>query len=59
MSGDDDLEREFPCWHWWRGVSGLYYARRVKSSPPIVFRAENMDDLRDQVQAYLVARAQR
>jgi hypothetical protein len=47
------------CWHWWRGVSGLYYARRVKSSPPIVFRAENMDDLRDQVRAYLVARAQR
>ena len=59
MSGDDDLEREFPCWHWWRGVSGLYYVRRVKSSPPIVLRAESKDELVGKVRVYLAERAQR
>jgi hypothetical protein len=53
MGGDDDLEREFPGWHWWRGVSGLYYVRRVRSSPPIVLRAETLDELREQVRDYL------
>jgi hypothetical protein len=53
MRGDDDLECEFPAWHWWRGVSGLYYARRVKSSPPVVLRAETLDELREQVRDYL------
>ena len=43
-----------PCgWHFWRGVSGLYYARRIRCSPPIVFRAETMDNLREQVRQYL------
>ena len=55
----DDLETEFPCWHWWRGVSGIFYVRRVKSSPPVVLRAESLDDLRTQVRAYLAERAQR
>jgi hypothetical protein len=32
--------RRFPAWHYWKGVSGLYYARRPKSSPPIVLRHE-------------------
>lgn len=59
MSGDDDLELEFPCWHWWTGVSGLFYARRVKSSPPIVLRAKSLDELRERVRAYLAERAQR
>src|SRR6516165_4509785 len=29
---------EFPHWHVWRGVAGLLYARRPKSSPPKVVR---------------------
>jgi len=58
VSGDDDLETEFTGWHWWRGVSGLYYARRMKSSPPVVLRAQTLDDLREQVRVYLAERAQ-
>lgn len=30
---------EFPYWHVWRGVAGLLYARRPRSSPPMVVRA--------------------
>jgi hypothetical protein len=37
---------EFP---YWRGVSGLLYARRPFSSPPVVVRATDVDDLRDQI----------
>ena len=55
MCGDDDLD-EFPCWHWWTGVSGLYYARRLKSSPPIVFRGESLGALRELVQEYIAGR---
>jgi hypothetical protein len=40
---------EFPHWHLWRGVSGLLYARRPRTSPPVVVRGENVADLRDQI----------
>jgi hypothetical protein len=40
---------EFPHWHVWRGVAGLVYARRMKSSPPTVVRGEDAVDLRDQI----------
>jgi hypothetical protein len=40
---------EFPHWHVWRGVAGLFYARRIKSSPPTVVRGEDAVDLRDQI----------
>ncbi len=59
MSGDDDLEQEFIGWHWWTGVSGILYVRRERSSPPVVFRGETMDDLKDQVRKHLAERAQR
>lgn len=29
---------EFPHWHVWRGVCGLVYARRPRTSPPLVVR---------------------
>jgi hypothetical protein len=29
---------EFPHWHVWRGVCGLVYARRPRTSPPVVVR---------------------
>jgi hypothetical protein len=37
--------RPFPHWEVWRGVSGLWYARRRKTSPPPVLRAENTTEL--------------
>jgi len=40
---------EFPRWHIWRGVCGLLYARRLRTSPPIVVRADTAVDLRDQI----------
>jgi hypothetical protein len=42
-------------WEHWRGVTGTWYARRTKSSPPIVLRAESLTDLREQVREYLAA----
>jgi hypothetical protein len=43
MNTDDDdvpewwqpYTAEFPRWHAWRGVTGLYYARLLNSSPPL------------------------
>ena len=40
---------EFPCWHIWRGISGLAYARLSRSSPPIVVRAEGATELRNKI----------
>jgi hypothetical protein len=40
---------ELPHWHVWRGVSGLVYARRPRTSPPIVIRGEDIEDLRAQI----------
>lgn len=40
---------EFPHWHVWRGVSGLLYARRPRTSPPLVVRGKDTVDLRDQI----------
>jgi len=48
----DDVEREFPRWHCWRGVSGLVYASRRLTSPPAVVRAEDPVDLRDQIRGW-------
>lgn len=40
---------EFPQWYVWRGVCGMVYARKPRSSPPIVVRGEDVIDLRDQI----------
>lgn len=48
----DDVEREFPRWHCWKGVSGLVYASRGQTSPPAVVRGEDPLDLRDAIRAW-------
>lgn len=40
---------EFPYWHVWRGVQGLLYARRPRSSPPKVVRGKDTTALRDRI----------
>lgn len=40
---------ELPDWHVWRGISGLVYARRRDTSPPVVVRGEDAVDLRDEI----------
>ena len=49
----EDLTAEFPSWEVWRGVNQLWYARLLKSSPPVVVRGEDLTDLRDQVIAWI------
>jgi hypothetical protein len=38
-----------PGWECWTGISGLLYARRRKSSPPIVLRAATAHELAAQI----------
>ena len=45
----EDVAREFPRWHTWKGICGLLYASRRLTSPPAVMRAEDPQDLRDQI----------
>jgi hypothetical protein len=52
----NDLEDIQAGWHYWRGVSGLFYARRVRSSPPVVLRAGNLDELRALVREHIKSR---
>ena len=40
---------EFPHWHVWRGVCGLVYARRPRTSPPLVVRADSPVNLLAQI----------
>ncbi|HEY2577421.1 MAG TPA: hypothetical protein VGI74_14035 [Streptosporangiaceae bacterium] len=40
---------EFPSWTAWRAVSGLVYARKDDTSPPVVVHGEDPVDLRDQI----------
>jgi hypothetical protein len=43
--------RDFPHWYAWRGVLGLFYARRPGTSPPVIVRATSVDQLRQQIEA--------
>ena len=46
-----EIETEFPRWHCWRGISGLLYATRQRTSPPLTVRDENTTELRAQIRA--------
>jgi hypothetical protein len=43
------IDADYPGWHAWRGVSGLWYARRPRSSPPVTLRARRLAVLRMKV----------
>jgi hypothetical protein len=49
----DDIAREYPRWHCWHGISGLYYARLIGASPPVIVRGEDPMDLRDEIRRWL------
>jgi hypothetical protein len=52
-----EVERDYPGWQAWPAVfGGLVYARRPRSSPPLVVRAVTTDELRQAIEA---AEAQR
>jgi hypothetical protein len=47
-----EVERDYPGWHAWPGaLAGVVYARRPRSSPPLVVRAVTPDALREQIEA--------
>jgi hypothetical protein len=50
----DDVAREFPGWHIWKGMCGLWYARLANSSPPVIVRGEDPTDLRDEIRRKLL-----
>ena len=46
------VDRDYPGWHAWPGVlAGVVYARRPRSSPPLVVRAISAADLRHAIEA--------
>jgi hypothetical protein len=43
---------DYPGWLAWEGViAGLLYARRLRSSPPMVVRSATTDGLRREIEA--------
>lgn len=45
-------------WRMWRGISGLVYARLIKSSPPVIFRAGGPaaeDKILDKIEEWIAA----
>jgi hypothetical protein len=47
-----EVDRDYPGWHAWPGVlGGLLYARRPRSSPPLVVRSTTTEGLRQAIEA--------
>ena len=46
------LYGKFPRWEAWVGIGGILYARRRKSSPPVVFRAATAEELAAKIRDY-------
>jgi len=51
------LYGKFPAWEAWVGVGGILYARRRRSSPPVVFRASTAEELAAKIREYEDARS--
>lgn len=47
-----ELAGDWPRWHFWRGVGGLWYARRLRRSPPAVLRDAEAQGLVAKVRAW-------
>ena len=46
-----EVDRDYPGWHAWPGVmGGLVYARRPRSSPPMVVRSATIGGLRKEIE---------
>jgi hypothetical protein len=48
MFTEEERARLEAC-HWWRGVAGIWYAKRERSSPPQIWRDVDLDRLRIRV----------
>jgi hypothetical protein len=45
----DQLAGDFPGWRIWRGRDGVLFAWLLDSKPPLLLRAETVDELREAV----------
>ena len=46
-----EIARDYPGWETWKGaLAGVVYARRPRSSPPMVVRAITTDALRQAIE---------
>ena len=46
-----DVERDYPGWNAWpAALAGLVYARRPRTSPPLVVRAASVNQLRTEIE---------
>jgi hypothetical protein len=43
------VEADYPGWFAWPGVISLLYARRPRTSPPMVVRSATLDGLREAI----------
>jgi hypothetical protein len=48
----DDTYASILGFHCWHGVTGLWYGHRLRSSPPVVLRADTLTELRDKINAW-------
>jgi hypothetical protein len=46
MTDDPEMWASILGWHCWRGVAGIWYARRTGDGPAAVIRAASLDALR-------------
>lgn len=46
-----EVDRDYPGWHAWPAVlAGLVYARRPRTSPPLVVRSATVAGLREAIE---------
>ena len=45
------VDRDYPGWHAWpAALAGMVYARRPRTSPPLVVRATSVGQLRTEIE---------
>ena len=54
-----EMARDYPGWETWPGVSVLVYARRPRTSPPLVVRATTTGELRQAIESAEIERGLR
>ena len=47
----------YPGWHTWKGVSGVWYARRPLTSPPVILRSATPEGLAGEIRRAEAERA--
>ena len=43
---------DIPGFYLWQGCGGIWYAKRLRASPPVILRAESVDELRQKVDSW-------